>query len=800
MPADRWGSKLRPRLPVAVLAVYTLLTVVMTYPQAFRLASGARDWGDPLLNAWIMWWEVDAVARGNLAGFFDANIFFPHYRTLAYSEFLVPQALVAAPLLLLFENPLVAYNVVLLAAFVATAFATYVLGRHLTGSPLAGFVSGLAMAFSPFMFSHLSHLQVISAAGIPLAFYFLHRYFDEGSLRTLLGFSVAYIGQSLANAYYAVYLTYAAGAYIVYRFIRDRRAAEPSFYGHMAIHSLLSIALIGPFFVQYFILRRELGFVREMAFEGGWYSFLAAPPINRMYGELTRPLHAGEAALFPGFCVVLLAVVGLLASRSAAVVDTPGGGRSRTHAGLPDAAAALPTGVLWTYRLAAVAIVVEWLVIVAITLTGGIETNIAGFSLRATEFRNPLVGLVLAISVRALLRHRFPGIGRGTSWLQEPQRFYGCMLFAVALLTLGPDGPYRLLYAFAPGFDGIRAVPRIHILTVFCLAVFVAYGTRATADWLRRRSRTWVVALIPIVMLVEFFSAPVPMFRVRWGEDAPAVYGWLAEQEEDFAVVEYPIDDQLEFSRLFYSTAHRKKLVNGMSGYPSPTYTVMRSRMWDFPSARTIADLRALGVRWVIVHPQRYLDAWADFEPRFIGHADDLRRVAEVDGALVFELRDADWLTREEFHARRRARRAGAIPSGDWTATASINDHLAGLAVDGEPGTRWSTDLQRPGDYFQVDFGSAVAFDGIVMHLDSHPRDYPRGYRVEVSDDARDWRAVAEDGDVYLTVPQAVERRVEIDVPMTRARHLRIVQTGQDPVYWWSIHELEVLLRGRSSD
>ena len=89
------------RIEALVLLAFAGLTLGMTYPLGFRLSNSVRDPGDPLLNAWIMAWDVHAALTGSFGSFFDANIFFPHGRTLAYSEFLIPQAILGAPVLLL---------------------------------------------------------------------------------------------------------------------------------------------------------------------------------------------------------------------------------------------------------------------------------------------------------------------------------------------------------------------------------------------------------------------------------------------------------------------------------------------------------------------------------------------------------------------------------------------------------------------------------------------------------------------------------------------------------------------------
>ncbi len=90
---NRAGAMKGTRTHLVVLAVFAALTVAMTWPMAARMADSVRNPGDPLFNAWVLSWDVHQLAAGNLRGFFDANIFYPNHRTLAYSEHLLPEAL-----------------------------------------------------------------------------------------------------------------------------------------------------------------------------------------------------------------------------------------------------------------------------------------------------------------------------------------------------------------------------------------------------------------------------------------------------------------------------------------------------------------------------------------------------------------------------------------------------------------------------------------------------------------------------------------------------------------------------------
>ena len=80
------------------------------------------------------------------ADLFDANIFFPLPNTLAYSEHLFSTALLALPIQHFFNEPVVTYNLSLLATFPLAAFGMYLLAFHWTGQRGAAFIAGLIFA------------------------------------------------------------------------------------------------------------------------------------------------------------------------------------------------------------------------------------------------------------------------------------------------------------------------------------------------------------------------------------------------------------------------------------------------------------------------------------------------------------------------------------------------------------------------------------------------------------------------------------------------------------------------------
>ena len=156
-----------------------------------------HDVGDPLLNAWILWWNTQAVPFTE--AWWSPPFFYPMAGAFALSEHLAGLALFTAPLHFLGVNALAAYNVALILSCWLSAFFAFLLGRRLTGSTWAGLLAGVAFGFAPYRASQLSHLQVLTAQWMPLALYAMHQYLDDRRGRWLMLFGAAWVIQALSN-------------------------------------------------------------------------------------------------------------------------------------------------------------------------------------------------------------------------------------------------------------------------------------------------------------------------------------------------------------------------------------------------------------------------------------------------------------------------------------------------------------------------------------------------------------------------------------------------------------------------
>ncbi|MGH7858247.1 MAG: discoidin domain-containing protein, partial [Candidatus Binatia bacterium] len=140
---------------------------------------------------------------------------------------------------------------------------------------------------------------------------------------------------------------------------------------------------------------------------------------------------------------------------------------------------------------------------------------------------------------------------------------------------------------------------------------------------------------------------------------------------------------------------------------------------------------------------------------------------------------------------------------GDWDVRASTGVpevSVAGRAVDGDRSTRWGTgEPQRPGQFFEIDFGEERLLGAIELDLGEFRTDYPRGLRAAVSRDGRSWSTVfvrepwlgeVAWADGFAFHDGGESGRVRIPLGGAAARWLKLEQTRTTSLYDWSIAEI----------
>ncbi|MER5554599.1 discoidin domain-containing protein [Streptomyces sp. NPDC002793] len=129
------------------------------------------------------------------------------------------------------------------------------------------------------------------------------------------------------------------------------------------------------------------------------------------------------------------------------------------------------------------------------------------------------------------------------------------------------------------------------------------------------------------------------------------------------------------------------------------------------------------------------------------------------------------------------AEAAPVLLSQGGQATASSQEHHgtpAGSAVDGDPGTRWSSAASDP-QWLSVDLGAPAALDRVELSWEAA---HAKTYRIELSANGTDWSTA------YSTTAGAGGTEV-VDVSGT-ARHVRVLGTARATGYGYSLWEFKV--------
>src|SRR5687768_6069422 len=189
------------RQDVWAALAFVALSVGMTWPLALNLDRAVSDPGDPYLTIWILDWDWWATFHTPLS-LFHANSFHPAKYSLAFSENLYGLALLLFPLRMFGVDAITAHNIALLAGFAFSGFGAYILGRHLTGSWIAGMAAGVFYAFVPFRFTHLPHIQHIWGGWLPLMLAALLAYAERPSRKRAIVFAALFVMNGLTNIHY----------------------------------------------------------------------------------------------------------------------------------------------------------------------------------------------------------------------------------------------------------------------------------------------------------------------------------------------------------------------------------------------------------------------------------------------------------------------------------------------------------------------------------------------------------------------------------------------------------------------
>jgi hypothetical protein len=781
---------IRAARPVLISALaYLVVTAVMGRRVLGAVGSAvASDAGDPLLNAAILAWNATNVPWTD--AWYQFPIFHPTPNALVFSEHLLGGSLLATPLFWLTDNALAAYNLTLLLSYPLCGLAMYALAWTLTRSAPAAFLAGLAYAFAPYRASQLPHVQMLLGFWAPLALVGLHRFIGvagppsadagagpalrddrdagrpsadagagpalprddrsprTGRVRWLLLFAASWLLQGASNGYLLVFLTVLVALWVLWFLVAQGRWRETAWVAGAG--ALAALPLV-PILYRYLTAQRALGLERNLeeiaSFGADIAAPLCAPPSLTFWGWL-RVACRPEGELFAGVALMALCCGGALAGYAAA---------------MPSAAAPVgerdPSAIRVYALRASVAVAVVYLgIALSVALGGAWRIEAGWFRASASSADKPMTVAFVSMLVALALSPRVHRIvQRGSTATFYLLAAFGCWVLSWGPFPrlLGAEALYQAPFAWLlqlPGVGSLRVPARFWMLTVLCLAVFMAVIVSRALQGRSRGAVALVLGAITCGLVADGWMT-IPTAAV-----APLTPD--AGQLRGRTVVVLPLGDPArDVAAVYGGVTSGWRLVNGFSGYEPVYYEALRTLSQESDDA-LLAALEALG-------PLDVVDTTSGVRYTAVGGTSPF--VAATTRGQRVDIRQVD---------------ASCAPEG------------AALAIDGVVATAWVCGTQMQDHQFTADLGQVGDVGSLAYALGSSGAFFPRQLVIETSLDGSVWTP-AWAGSPAAAVARAAlqaprQTRAVLAFPARAARYVRLRQTGRHPINYWAIAELEI--------
>ena len=529
------------RKHLAVLGVYTLLALALTWPLMLHFATHVPgDGGDDPALTWNLWWVKYALLDIHTNPFHCRYMFYPIGINLAFYTLTVLNGVLSIPLQL-WLGLVPAGNLILLSSFVLGAFGAYLLaesilrtggtaavatgyggsttgpdagGKEPTRTPshpaaavrprnartLAFLVAGCIYGFASckLFYASLGQFNIASSQWIPFFVLFLLRMGrNPKRLRYPVLGGLFLTMQAWAEMTFASFLLIFTGLYALWlAAVKPRRQALTFLGGLLLMLALFAVGISPMLAAMLPDLRAEGDFwVRGT----GFAEVFSADPVGLLLPTRLHPLfgklvdrfpfpHDKGQHLYPGYVTLLLALLGLL----------KGKGRPRD------------------------------------------------IKLRAFFAAAALAFTVLALGPTLHLNGRDTGIAL----------------------------PFTLLQKL-PFFKGNRYPGRYNVMVMLCLALLAAWGgeyiiSRALGPSAGALRSGLVGSILVALILFEHLSVPLPLSDMR----IPQAYRIIADDPAPGAVLEIPLAwrngfritgtmDVVIMFEQFYQTLHHRPILGG---------------------------------------------------------------------------------------------------------------------------------------------------------------------------------------------------------------------------------------------
>lgn len=307
--------------PMALLAAFLLLVWAPLYPPS-KLATHLHE-GDAMGNCHLVNWGQHILWRAPWR-YLDVPLLLPQEHAKAHTETNPLAELATAPLRV-FGNPVLAYNVAMLATAMASAMSAYAVAHAVTRHRRASVLAGAVFGGNGFMTWHLwGHPNVVSPVFVAPALWFAWKARRSDAIGWPLLAAAAIVAQYLCSLYLGVVASIGLAAFLAGDFAfggaKGPRRRELRLLGALAVAHAMAVAPALP----YRAMEERLGQSRDL----GQAALFAASPAGyvlpawnpdgpltwagRLVAASAEHPHRLEDASFAGWMPLALAAVAIV--------------------------------------------------------------------------------------------------------------------------------------------------------------------------------------------------------------------------------------------------------------------------------------------------------------------------------------------------------------------------------------------------------------------------------------------------------------------------------------------------------
>jgi hypothetical protein len=569
LPASRWAPSptLSGREITLVSLAAVLLAILTSWPLLLHMSSHiAPDLGDPVRTAWQIAYVGHAMLHNPLH-LFDSNAFYPHPYSLAFSDSLLgygPAAFFGSGTI----ATLVRYNLLFLWIWSFCFVGAYLLGRELGLRRLGAAATGLAFAYAPYRVTEAGHFQVISSGGLACGLFLLLRGYRRGSRGLVLAgwlLSAWQISLGFTLGLQYAYLLAVLALVALVCWWRGRLTPGPAW--------------------------------PESSERAPEHTLVARTQQDSASSTSTRKGLCGRGPLIPRQ-LLAVTLIGI------AVVGTVTAYEARPYLKV---AAVYPTAKrtineVETYSAGPAAL-----------LSASSENRVWGAvtkGMRAkVNSKNESVffpgGLILLLALVGLAAGAYTRRFR----LGLLVGIVTCSVLALGFGITGAGYPYRLLFDYAPGWDGVRVPGRIFTLATLFYALLAGAGVQVLMRRLEPWGKRYRLPSLPALGAVGLPAlAGAALLVGLLGEGAGHLGHPLVPQPAAAEiglpgpVLDLPTDGALDRIWQYFSTDGFYKIANGESTFDIPALDDLRGGMNGFPDRASVEKLRYYSIKTVVLH------------------------------------------------------------------------------------------------------------------------------------------------------------------------------------------------------